>query len=179
MTENRRTGDEHIGTGGGDLRDIVDFDAAVHFQTNVVAAVIDAPARFAQLIERAGNKGLAAEARIDRHDQDHVELIHHIIEIAQRRRRVKHQARFAAVLFDQLQRTVDVLARFGMKSDIAGACFGEVRDQRIDRLDHQMHVNRRGNAVVAQRFQHHRPHRQIGNIVIVHHVEMHHVAAGG
>ncbi len=65
-----------------------------------------------------------------------------------------------------------------MESNNAGARFGEIRHDAVNRLHHQMDVNRGGNAVIAQRFQHHRPDGQIGHIVVVHNVEMDHIRAG-
>lgn len=89
LTEDRRTGNKHIRTRRGDFADIAGFHAAIHFQADVVAGRIDALAHFTQFIQRLGNKGLAAKARVNRHQQDHVQLIHHVIEVAQRRRRVE------------------------------------------------------------------------------------------
>ena len=45
-------------------------------------------------------------------------------------------------------------------------------------LHHQMHVDRRGDTVLAQRLAHHRADGQVRHVVIVHHVEVHEVGAG-
>ena len=48
----------------------------------------------------------------------------------------------------------------------------------IDRLDHEMHVDRRRDAVLAQRFADERADREIRDVVIVHDVEVDEVRAG-
>ena len=65
-----------------------------------------------------------------------------------------------------------------MKGDIGGPCLGKHLNQCIDRLDHEMHVDRRSHPVIAERLTDHGPHCEIGHIVIVHDVEVHHVRAG-
>jgi len=67
---------------------------------------------------------------------------------------------------------------FDPRIDPVGACVGKGRGQRIHRRDHQVHVD--GHADVrAQRLADHRPHRQVGNVVVVHHVEMQKIRACG
>ena len=65
-----------------------------------------------------------------------------------------------------------------MKGNDVRACFGEHRNQRIDRLDHQMNVNRNLH-VRADRLAHQRADGQVGHIMIVHHIKMHPVRTGG
>ena len=48
----------------------------------------------------------------------------------------------------------------------------------IDRLDHEMHVDRRRHAVLAQRFADERADREVRDVVVVHDVEMDEVRAG-
>ncbi len=62
------------------------------------------------LFSASGNERLAAEARIHRHDQHEVELVHHVIEIIQRGGRVEHEAGLQPLIADQRQRAVDVVA---------------------------------------------------------------------
>ncbi|MNH27431.1 hypothetical protein D3C79_875430 [compost metagenome] len=125
------------------------------------------------------NKRLAAKAGVDRHQQDHVNFVHDVIQVAQRRRRVEYQTGLATVLFNQLNGAIDVFRGFRMERDVVGARGGEIRDNAINRFHHQVHVNRRGDAIIAQRLANHRPDGQIGYVVVIHYVEVHHVAAGG
>ncbi len=69
-------------------------------------------------------------------------------------------------------------ARLGVKGDVRGASFGEIGDDPVDGLDHQVHVDGRLDAVVAQRLANERPDRQVGDEMVVHHVEVHDIGAG-
>ena len=64
-----------------------------------------------------------------------------------------------------------------MESDDAGPRRGEVWHDSVDRLDHQVNVDRRGDAVVTQRLEHHWANRQVGDIVVIHNVEMDDICA--
>ncbi|SAI93601.1 Uncharacterised protein [Enterobacter cloacae] len=59
-----------------------------------------------------------------------------------------------------------------MESDDAGTRRGEIRHDAVNRFHHQMHVNGRGDPVVTQCFKHHRTDGQVGNVVVIHNVEM-------
>ena len=64
-----------------------------------------------------------------------------------------------------------------MKADIAGARIGKLTDKIVNRRHHQMYIDRCGNAVIAQRLTDHRAKGEIGNIVIIHDIKMHHISA--
>ncbi len=66
-----------------------------------------------------------------------------------------------------------------MEADDAGTGLGEVRDDPVNRLHHQVHVDRRGHPVPAQRTAHQRPDGEVGYVMVVHHVEVDPVGAGG
>ena len=68
-------------------------------------------------------------------------------------------------------------ARLRMEGDVARACLGKVRDNAVHRLHHQVHIDRRLDAMVAQRIANHWPNGEIGDKVVVHHIEMHDVGA--
>ena len=61
----------------------------------------------------------------------------------------------------------------GVKTDHAGAGISEHTDQRINGLNHQMNIDGSGDTKITQGFAHHRPNRQVGHVVVVHHIEMH------
>ena len=65
-----------------------------------------------------------------------------------------------------------------MESDDAGACGGKIRNQTVNRLHHQVNVDWRGDAVVTQRFQHHRADGQVRHIMVIHNIEMNHIRPG-
>ncbi|KAG1388354.1 hypothetical protein G6F58_013510 [Rhizopus delemar] len=66
-----------------------------------------------------------------------------------------------------------------MEADVGGTGLGEIRNDAVHRLDHQVHVDRRGHAVLAQGLADHRADGQVGDIVVVHHVHVDPVRAGG
>jgi hypothetical protein len=128
-------------------------------------------------MQHAVDKTLAAKAGIDRHQQHHVDLVHHIFQAVQRGRRIEDQPGSATAIADVLESAVDVVAGFRVKGDVRRAGGGKIGDDPIHRLDHQVRVNRRGHAVFAQRLAHQRTDGQIGDIMVVHHIEMHPVRA--
>ena len=71
-----------------------------------------------------------------------------------------------------------------VKTDQIGAGLGKGAGQRVDRLHHQVHINRHGQAgrrfgMGLERTANHRPEGQIRYVVVIHHIKMDPVAAGG
>ena len=71
-----------------------------------------------------------------------------------------------------------------MKADDVGAGGGKRAGERVHRLHHQVHIERRLAAVALdamrlQRLRHHRADGQVRHVVIVHDVEVDPVRAGG
>ena len=85
-TEDRGAGDEGVGACARDRADIVDLDAAVDFQPNLATAArrsLDAP----RAASSRRDELLSAESGVHRHQQDHVDLVDHVVEPVERRRR--------------------------------------------------------------------------------------------
>ncbi len=64
-----------------------------------------------------------------------------------------------------------------MEADDVGAGPGKVRDDAVDRLDHQVHVDGRPGER-PDRLAHHRADGQVRHVMVVHHVEVNEVRAG-
>src|SRR5206468_9666106 len=92
--------------GGG--ADVVDLDAAVDLEPDGAAARVDAPAHVGDLAQRRGDEALPAEAGIDAHDENEVDLVDDPVEHVERRRRIEDEPRLAAGGTNQLQRAIDV-----------------------------------------------------------------------
>ena len=104
------------------LPNVLDLYAAIDLKANIPAGLIDQFSCFAQFVQRRGQKTLPAKAGVDRHQQNHIDLIDDVLQHIERRRWIEYQTRFAALAGDQLQSAVDVLARFRMKGNVGGAC---------------------------------------------------------
>ena len=68
---------------------------------------------------------------------------------------------------------------FRVEGDVGRAGFDKVADDAIHRADHQVRVDRRGDAVLAQRRANHRADGQVWHVVVVHDVEVDEVGASG
>ena len=71
-----------------------------------------------------------------------------------------------------------MVSGLGVKADPAGTGIGKSDGEFIDRRDHQVHVDRRRHTVVAQRAADHRANGEVGDIVVVHHIEVNDVGTG-
>ena len=67
---------------------------------------------------------------------------------------------------------------FRMEGDNVRAGFQKVANHAVNRRNHQMHINRRLNAVFFQRLADARAKGQIRHIVVVHHVKVDNICAG-
>ena len=64
-----------------------------------------------------------------------------------------------------------------MKSNHAGTGLGEIRNQAIDGLDHQMDINRSRDAVISQGLAYQWSDSQVWHVMIVHDIEMDNIGA--
>ena len=92
--------------------------------------------------------------------------------------RQRVQAGLATLIVDKADRSMHVAAGLRMKSNITGACLREIGNDAVDRIDHQMHIDRRLDAEVFQGLANHGSNGQVGHEVIVHDIEMHDVGTG-
>src|SRR5450830_925143 len=65
---------------------------------------------------------------------------------------------------------------FGMESNDVGASLSKVRDDAVYRLHHQMYINNRIGHW-ANRFTDQRADRQVGNVMVIHHVKVNDICA--
>src|SRR3546814_3153511 len=79
VAEERRSGDEGIGAGPGDVGDVVGLDTAVDLEPDGLAAGLDALAHALDLAQRRGDEALPAEAGVDRHQQHQVQVLEHVV----------------------------------------------------------------------------------------------------
>src|SRR3990170_948424 len=89
MPEDRRARDEDIRACADDLRRIVRFHPAVDLDLDLQAEVIDPLPQGTDLFQGRSDEGLAAEARVDRHDEDHIYVVQNKVEAGERRGRIE------------------------------------------------------------------------------------------
>src|ERR1700676_3765778 len=112
--ENGAAGKKGVGAGVGDAANVLHLDAAITLKPYIAAAGIDQLAGALGLAQRRLDEALAAETRIDAHDQHQVYLIYQVLEHLERCRRVERQSGLAARRPDDLQRAIDVAGAFRM-----------------------------------------------------------------
>src|ERR1051325_1054832 len=117
-TEYGGAGDQHVGAGAGDERRSLGRDAAIDLEVDRPAA--DQCAQPRDFLRRPRDEGLAAEAGIDRHHEDQVDQVDHVLDRAFRRARIERDAGLLAERADRLQRTMDVRTRLDMHRDGVG-----------------------------------------------------------
>ena len=169
---------EHINTGLADLLDVVNLDAAIDLETAVDASVIDHLASLAGLLKSGGDEGLSTETGVDAHEEDDVELVQNELGVVQGGGGVEDEAGLAATVLDELEGAVDVVGGLGVEGDVGGAGVDEVGDGGVNGADHEVDVDGGGNAVVAEGLADHGADGQVGNVVVVHDVEVDDVGTG-
>mmetsp|Transcript_107725 Transcript_107725/g.170073 ORF Transcript_107725/g.170073 Transcript_107725/m.170073 type:complete len:260 (+) Transcript_107725:319-1098(+) len=176
ILKNRATCYEHVCASFCYFFNICRADTTVDLEPNVVTTFIDHLSCLAQLIKRAANELLSTEARVHRHKQNDIELVHDILCMSQGRTWVEHQACFASAILDKRQGAVDVRRCFWMKSNVGRAGFAEVFHNAINGRHHEMHIDWSGHTMVTECLANHRPDRQVWHIVVVHHIKVHHIS---
>ena len=115
-----------------------------------------------KFVEARRDELLSAEAWIHRHDQHQVHHVEHVRQMVERCRRIEYEPCSRAAFADQSERAVQVFGRLRVNADVVGAGVQEIANQTIDRLHHQVHVDRHLQTVLAQRRQHQRADRRFG-----------------
>src|SRR5688572_22342055 len=105
---NRRAGDESISACTCNLRDVIHFYAAINLKKNLPTTFVYTLAYGPEFCQRFGDKLLAAETGIHRHDQHQVQLIQYMVQVTQGGSGIEHQARLASLLLDQPNRAIDM-----------------------------------------------------------------------
>mmetsp|Transcript_28630 Transcript_28630/g.48893 ORF Transcript_28630/g.48893 Transcript_28630/m.48893 type:complete len:338 (+) Transcript_28630:264-1277(+) len=169
--------DEHVDARLRNLLDVLHAHAAVDLEGDVVARLVDELARLLRLRQRGGDEGLAAEARVDRHEQDDVHLVHDVLEAVERGGRVEDEPRLAARRAHELQRAVDVRGGLRVEGDVVSARVRKVADDPVDRRNHQVDINRLLDAVVLKRLANQWADGQVGHEMVVHDIEVNYIGA--
>src|SRR5207302_10213790 len=79
---------QNLGAGGHDRGGVVHFHAAVYLEQHRAAGAVDHGTRPLDLLQYAGDESLAAETRIDRHDQQEIYVRQNLLDAVQDRKSV-------------------------------------------------------------------------------------------
>jgi hypothetical protein len=120
---------------------------------------------------------LSAEARVDAHDEHHVDVGQQVLDALGRSMRVQDDRRFDAEAADILRQAVRVLLLFDMKGDIARLQRGEEVDEEGVVLHHEVHIQRLGRGV-GDRGDDDGADGQVRDEMAVHHINVDEVASG-
>ena len=121
-----RTGNNDVRAGRDDIRRVVQLGAAVDLKLAVVAMLLDLCAHRADLIHALRNKALAAEARLDCHDQHHIAVRQQREQHIRRGARLDRAGRLDARSLDLLQLLERISARFVMYRNDVRARLDEI-----------------------------------------------------
>ena len=178
LLQDGTSSNEHVDTGLADLLDVVDLDTSVDLEAAVNAGLIDELASLTGLLEGGGDEGLSTEAGVDAHEEDDVELVEDEVGVVEGGSGVEDEAGLAAAVLDELEGAVDVVGGLGVEGDVGGTGVDEVGDGGVDGADHEVDVDGGGNAVVAEGLADHGADGEVGDVVVVHDVEVDDVGAG-
>lgn len=144
LAENGGTHHEDVCTGFLAGEDVVELYAAVdldvHFRLHL--------AEVADLVQAVGDEALAAEARVHGHHEDHVHDIEYVLDAFEWRCRVDGHGWLHAEFRNLVEQAVEVVRRFGVDADDAGACLCKFTDVLFRVLDHQVAIQRKVRALL-------------------------------
>ena len=141
------------------------------------AGLFDHLPRFAQLLQRIRDERLAAEARIDTHDEQKVDLRQDPLHGGKRCCGIQGNAGFFPKFMDLLYGPVEVPAGFRMHGDDIGAAVRKFREIPVRILNHEMHVEDPVRHR-TERADHRHAEGDRRNEGTVHHVDMDILRAG-
>jgi len=173
-----RSSNHHVNTSFRNFLDVVNFDTSVNFQTAVNSGFIDHGTSFTGLVQSGRDEGLSSETGVDRHEKNDIKLVHDELGNIQAGSRVENKSSLASTVFDELERAVDVVGGFGVEGDVRGTGIDKVTDGGINGGNHQMNIDGGGNSVVTKGLAHHGPNGQVGDVVVIHDVEMDNISTG-
>ena len=132
--------DDGVGTGGEDIGEGAVVDTAVDFD------VIGEPVGFspcfggADLVEGFGDEGLAAEACVDGHDEEEVDLVEPWFSGGEGGLAVDGEAGGEAGGADAAEGIADVVIRFDVDGDVVGSGLDEAVEEVVRAIDHEVDI---------------------------------------
>lgn len=139
-TEEGGACDDGVGAGGEDIGEGAFVDAAVDF--DVVGESVGVAPCFggADLVEGFWDEGLAAEACVDGHDEEEVDLVEPWFSGGEGGLAVDGEAAGEACGADAAEGITDVVMGFDVDGDVVCTCLDEAVEEVVRAIDHEVDV---------------------------------------
>ena len=171
IVEDSRSRNNHIGAGIDHEIDRLIMDPAVHLDADRQPFLIQNRPKMPDLVQDARNQLLSAESGIDRHQKDHIRLVVHIVQHAQRRRGIQRDTGLQSPAADLLQDAVQMHAGLRVHRYAVSTRICKIIHIPSGILYHQMDIAehvRQG----ANRLQHRNPEGNARYKHAVHHIKV-------
>ncbi len=177
IAEDEAASYEHVGSGFDALRCCCAIDSAVDFDESAKALFADHLAQATDFAKRVVDELLSAEARIDRHEEYHVDLGEYVGKEFDGRVRVECDCRPHAAGAYLLQSAVEMRASLVVYVEQVGAEVAEERDVALWIDDHEVYVERL-LGYLLDAFDYGRAERDVGNEDAIHNIDVDEVGFG-
>ena len=149
------------------------IDPPVELDPRVEVSLVAHAADLARLAQHVGQKALAAEARIDGHDDDDVAKMKHVIDETGWARGIERHTGLLAEAPDLAQHAmqVDGRRRLRLDHDAVGTTFDEIGDEMLRLDDHQVQVEVLRGRLADRRYDP-RSEGDVGNEAAVHDIDV-------
>ncbi len=144
LAEHGTAGDKHIGPGLYRQASRMFIDSAIHLDFNIhqTQAVQQIP-QFLYLRQHGRDELLTPKTRIDRHQQYIIQIGQHMLNSLDRRGGIQDDSALHSLFFDQMKRSMQVDAGFGVNGDQVRAGSRKRLYIPLRLFDHQMDVKRK------------------------------------
>ena len=155
------------------------IDPSIHLDQETKSQLRADPIGIADLAEHVVHEGLAAESRLDRHDQENIKASKELSGLIEGGARLDGEARFLAGGAHGVQRDARIVV--GLEVRGHGRNSGnahELRDVAVGTLDHEMDIEREAR-VASGSFHDRLTEGNVRDEVPIHHVAMDPIGARG
>src|SRR5215469_3717477 len=177
VCKNRRTGDEYAGSGCRCWRSSFQIDTSVHLHFAAGINTVDHSTYPPDFGQDAFEEVLMPEAGVHRHYEHLIDLRQDFVEHSCRCGWVDHYPDTLTEFLDAAYGTIQVVVALPVDQKRIGAGLGKVFEKKIGIREHQVSFQRQPSDA-TERVYDRRPHRQIGNEMSVHDVDVNSVGTG-
>ena len=176
-SENGRAGHQDIGARFNCQPCGFRIDTAIHLQVTCGLDPFDHLADAPDLWQGRLEKLLMSETRVDRHDQYLIDVGQDLFQHSPRRSRVDRHAGALTQTLDAVNGAMQVSVAFPMNEKRVGACLDKLIEEKVRRRDHQVRFEGKPR-YSPERMDNRRSHREVGNEVAIHDIDVNPIGAG-